>query len=163
MWEDLGTWEGMGIVSSRLRATYVSRAEVQRLQSAAHVLIAPLSHKNSAMDEVRTVFSTKLLEYLISGRPIIVFAPEGSFQAESARKNGWAHVVTEDSPEALAQAIITVMTDDVLAGKLVNAGLRECQARQAKYHAERLWQWVLTDTQQANTAHTLNTEAIRPT
>ena len=50
------------------------------------------------MDEVRTVFSTKILEYLVSGRPIVVFAPEGSYHAESAKKNGWGYVVTEDSP-----------------------------------------------------------------
>ena len=76
---DLATLNRLGIQSSRLRVKYVSRAEVQRLQSEAHVLVAPLSHKNCSMDEVRTVFSTKILEYLVSGRPIIVFAPEDSY------------------------------------------------------------------------------------
>jgi hypothetical protein len=75
------------------------------LQSEAHVLVAPLSHKNCSIDEVRTVFSTKLLEYLIAGRPIVVFAPEDSYHAESARRGGWGgYVVSEDSPAALASA-----------------------------------------------------------
>ena len=39
-------------------------------------------------DEVRTVFSTKLLEYLIAGRPIVVFAPHDSYHATSAQKEG---------------------------------------------------------------------------
>jgi glycosyltransferase involved in cell wall biosynthesis len=146
---DLPTLHRLGIQSSRLQVRYVSRAEVQHLQSAAHVLIAPLSHKNCAMEEVRTVFSTKLLEYLISGRPIVVFAPEDSYHATSARKHGWGYVVTEDSPAALAAAIVHVTTDENLAAALVHRALHEAYSRNARHHAERLREWVLTDTQQA--------------
>jgi glycosyltransferase involved in cell wall biosynthesis len=124
---------------------YVSRAEVQRLQSEAHVLVAPLSHKNCSIDEVRTVFSTKLLEYLVAGRPIVVFAPEGSYHAESAGKNGWGYVVTEDSPAALAAAIERVITDENLAAALVRGALQEAWSRKAKHHAKRLQEWVLAD------------------
>lgn len=141
-------WEALnriGICSSRLRVKYVSRAEVQRLESEAHVLVTPLSHKNCSLDEVHTVFSTKLVEYLLSGRPIVVFAPDGSYHAESARKNGWGYVVTQDSPLALASAIMKVVTDESLAAKLVQAALKEARSRSAKVHAERLQDWVLKD------------------
>ena len=122
---DLATLQRLGIRSSRLRATYVSRAEVQRLQSEAHVLVAPLSHKNCSLDEVCTVFSTKLLEYLIAGRPIVVFAPGRSYHAESAQKYGWGYVVTEDSPAALAAAMVKVTTDASLATALVRGACRK--------------------------------------
>jgi glycosyltransferase involved in cell wall biosynthesis len=144
---DLATLQRHGIRSSRLRVTYVSRAEVQRLQSEAHVLVAPLSHKSCSIDEVRTVFSTKLLEYLISGRPIVVFAPADSYHAVSARKYGWGYVVTEDTPAALAAAIVKVTTDTTLAAGLVRGALREARSRSARHHAERLREWVLTDSQ----------------
>ena len=133
---DLATLNRLGIQSSRLRVKYVSRAEVQRLQSEAHVLVAPLSHKNCSMHEVRTVFSTKILEYLVSGRPIIVFAPEGSYHVESARKNGWGYPVTEDSPAALAAAIEKVVRDETLAARLVHGALQEARSRSATRHAE---------------------------
>jgi glycosyltransferase involved in cell wall biosynthesis len=142
---DAALLNAMGIRSNRLQVKYVSRAEVQRLQAEAHVLVAPLSHKNCSPDEVRTVFSTKLLEYLISGRPIVVFAPEGSYHAESARKNGWGYVVTEDSPAALAAAITEVNTDQMLAAGLVRGALQEARSRSASFHAERLQKWVITD------------------
>ena len=144
---DIATLQRYGIRSSRLRVTYVSRAEVQRLQSEAHVLVAPLSHKNCSIDEVRTVFSTKLLEYFISGRPIVVFAPADSYHATSARKHGWGYVVTEDTPAALAAAIVKVTTDGPLAAGLVSGALQEARSRSARHHAERLQEWVLTDTQ----------------
>jgi glycosyltransferase involved in cell wall biosynthesis len=146
---DLQALRQQGIQSGRLRAKYVSRAEVQRLQSGAHVLIAPLSHKNGSIEEVRTVFSTKLCEYLVSGRPIIVFAPKDSYHAESATKNGWAYVVTEDSPAALADAIMRVVADEGLAANLVRGALAEARSRSATRHAQRLHEWVLEDTRTA--------------
>jgi glycosyltransferase involved in cell wall biosynthesis len=151
---NLASLNQLGIHSSRLRVTYVSRAEVQRLQSQAHVLVAPLSHKNCSVDEVQTVFSTKLLEYLISGRPIVVFAPEGSYHAESARKNGWGYVVTEDTSSALASAIMEVVTNETLAASLVQGALNEAQSRNAKRHAEQLQEWVLADTRRSRQVDT---------
>ena len=145
---DLSALDRVGIRSSRLQTQYVTREEVQRLQSAAHVLIAPLSHKDCSIHEVHTVFSTKLLEYLVAGRPIVVFAPAHSYHAESARKNSWGYVVTEDSPAALAAAIVKLVTDEQLAAELVQGAQREAQARRASYHAVRLYDWVLTDAQQ---------------
>ena len=144
---DLSKLNRLGIQSSRLRVKYVTRAEVQRLQSEAHVLVAPLSHKNCAMDEVRTVFSTKLLEYLVSGRPIIVFAPKDSYHAVSASKHGWGYVVTEDSPVARAAAIEKVVRDENLAARLGHGALQEARSRSATRHAGRLLEWVLSDTE----------------
>lgn len=146
---DLAALQRLGIHSSRLRAMYVSRAEVQRLQSEAHVLVAPLSHKDCSLDEVRTVFSTKLLEYLIAGRPIVVFAPAGSYHAESAQKHGWGYVVTEDSPAALATALVKVVTDEPLAAELVRRAIQEAHSRDARHHADRLREWVRTDVRQS--------------
>lgn len=142
---DRATLSGLGVCSSRLRVQYVSRTEVQRLQSEAHVLVAPLSHKDCSIDEVRTVFSTKLLEYLIAGRPIVVFAPEGSYHAQSARTKGWGYVVSEDSPAALAAALVKVATDEALAARIVRSALKEAHSRSARHHAERLRGWVLAD------------------
>jgi glycosyltransferase involved in cell wall biosynthesis len=145
---DLSTLKRLGIQSSRLRVKYVSRGEVQRLQSEAHVLVAPLSHKNCSIDEVRTVFSTKLLEYMISGRPIIVFAPRDSYHSEAASKNGWGYVVTEDSPVALAAAIVKVVNDEHLAARLVRGALREARARSAKNYADQLRAWIIAELQE---------------
>jgi glycosyltransferase involved in cell wall biosynthesis len=144
---DLRTLSRLGIRSSRLQIRYVSRLEVQRLQSNAHVLIAPLSHENCSKDEVRTVFSTKLLEYLVAGRPILVFAPEDSYQAESARRKGWGYVVTDNSPAALAAAIEKVIKDESLAASLVRGALKEARSRNAKRYAGQLSTWVYADTE----------------
>ena len=135
----------VGIRSSRLSIKYVPRNEILRFQSGAHALIAPLSHNNCIHDEVRTMFSTKLLTYMLSGRPIIVFAPQDSFLAESARKNGWAYIVTEASPKSLASAIVKVVEDVNLANELVLSALNEARLRNPKRYALQLQQWVEND------------------
>jgi glycosyltransferase involved in cell wall biosynthesis len=149
----------LGIRSSRLTVKYVSRSEVKRLQGEAHVLVAPLSHKNCSIDEVRTVFSTKLLEYLISGRPILVFAPKDSYHTWSARQHGWGYVVTEDSPKVLAEAIVKIVKDRDLAAELVQKALMESQSRNARRYAECLSEWVVADTARSGVRRALG---VRP-
>lgn len=142
---DLVSLNRQGVSSSRLRVSYVSRAEARRLEAEAHVLVAPLSHNDCSRDQVRTIFSSKLLSYLVSGRPIVVFAPEDSYQAESARKYGWGYVVTSNSAASLAQAIERVATDQDLASKFVRGALQEAERRRARVHAGRLHDWVVAD------------------
>jgi glycosyltransferase involved in cell wall biosynthesis len=157
---DRAALNALGIRSSRLQARYVSRAEAQRLQSQADIVIAPLSHKNCSSDEVRTVFSTKLLEHLICGRPIVVFAPEDSYHAVSARNNGWGYVVAEDSPSALAAAIVKVANDEDLARSLVHSALEEARSRIATSHADRLQNWLREDAHYGNINPGLRARAV---
>jgi len=142
---DMAKMHKSGIHSSRLQLNYIPRDKIKAFESQAHVLIAPLSHKNCPKDEVRTLFSTKLLSYFLSGRPIIVFAPQDSFHVESARNKGWGYVVTEDSAEALAQAIVTVVENQNLSRHLVDKAFVEAQARCADGYADNLLKWVEHD------------------
>ncbi len=141
----IASFRDMGISTKRLQIKYLSRPEVQTLQSRVNILIAPLSHKNCSSDEVRTVFSTKLLEYLVSGQPIIIFGPEGCYHVDSARNGNWARVVTEDSPAAVAKAIVEITENNLLASRLVQGALKEAKARDAKVFGQKLYQWVIAD------------------
>ena len=139
----------LGIVSSRLRIAWLPREELRALQSSAHILVAPLSHKNASEHEVRTVFSTKLLEYMIAGRPILLFAPADSFHAYSARRGRWAHVVDQDDPKALAAGIRQLLDSEELAKEVVRGALAEAHRRDARIHARRLYEWVKDDSEKA--------------
>jgi len=139
-----------GIESSRLVSRWMTQSEVREAQSSAAALVAPLSHKEASADEVRTVFSTKLLEYMVAGRPIVVFAPPDSHHARSARENGWGYVVDQDDPRALATGIQRVMGDDALAESLVVEAGEEAKRRDARLHAARLQQWVHADSSKSS-------------
>ncbi len=142
-----------GIESSSWDIRWMSRDEVQQLQRQTGILFAPLSHKNGGMDEVRTVFSTKLLEYLISGRPILVFAPKDSFHAISARQGGWALVIDEDDPARLASEAWRLLNDIDLQMNLVDGAYREAQSRRSSIYAHKLMQLIAEDSQKKGNSY----------
>ena len=71
----------MGIRHPRIERDWVSVAESGRLVREADLLFLPLSFKNCSAEEVRTVFSTKTLDYLTSGVPILVYSPADSYHS----------------------------------------------------------------------------------
>jgi glycosyltransferase involved in cell wall biosynthesis len=54
---------------------------------------------------------TKASEYMISGTPIIIFAPEVTAIVKYAKEYGWAKVVTENQIEDLSKAIEELIQD----------------------------------------------------
>jgi glycosyltransferase involved in cell wall biosynthesis len=134
-----------GIDSSDWELKWLSRNKVQELQKNCGILFAPLSHKNAGMDEVKTVFSTKLLEYLISGRPILIFAPPDSFHAISAKKYGWALVVDSDDHEILGNEIRRLFNDIELQKEIVKNAFIEAQRRRASIYGDFLGRYISGD------------------
>ena len=63
-------------------------------------------------DELGTIFPTKTIEYLISGRPIIVNCPEEYFLARFFKKYQCGIVLTERDPQKLKEYIETVLNDE---------------------------------------------------
>jgi hypothetical protein len=137
--------EANGINSSDWELKWLSRNKVQELQRNCGILFAPLSHKNGGMDEVRTVFSTKLLEYLVSGRPILIFAPSDSFHAISAKNKGWALVVDSDNSFVLGNEILRLFNDNKLQREIVECAFLEAKNRRASIYADNLFEWISKD------------------
>jgi len=60
-------------------------------------------------DELATIFSTKIVEYAMSGRPILAHCPEGYFVAKFIRKYRCGVVVSHRSCDALKQEITELL------------------------------------------------------
>ncbi len=127
-----------GIFRSRIIYSWVSREESQRLTREADVLFLPLSFKNCLKHEVRTVFATKTLDYLVSGAPILVFSPPDSFHSRSAAESGWGCVVDRDDPEALAQGLLRLANDRALRERTAVHALLEARRRDPRRWASLL-------------------------
>lgn len=126
------------IFHSRIIYDWLSMDKVQDEIKKANLLFLPLSFKNAAMKEVKTVFATKTLDYLVSGTPILVFSPSNSFHSQSAKINGWGKVVEKDNPEILAEEIINTINDLELSQLLVENAVSEAHNRNALVHANML-------------------------
>lgn len=137
--------EKRGVDISRIVIQLLSTKEMLKEITNADVLIAPLSFKNCSEPEVKTVFSNKLLIYLTSGTPIIVFSPKDSFHSVLAKKDNWALVVDEDSTEKLAMEINNLVLNDKMKTELVKNALLEAKRRTASSQANNLKIWVEKD------------------
>ncbi len=115
-----------------------TREEAQQLQRDADVLFLPLSHKNGSYHEVKTVFATKTLEYLISGTPILAYSPPYSFHTKSAKERGWAYVVEVDSPEAIFIGIEKLISNSKLGTQIIKNAFTEARNRNASKYADIL-------------------------
>lgn len=133
----------LGFNTTNTHVQWLSRSEVQDLQKESGVLFAPLSFKNGGMDEVATVFSTKILEYLISGRPIVIFAPSFSHHAISAKKYGWAYVVDKDDPLVLLKEVKQLFENDALSRSIVANAYKEAQRRKSSISANKLAEIIM--------------------
>ena len=134
----------LGVYHERIDYDWLPMSQVQEEMRNADVLFLPLSFKNAAMDEVKTVYATKTLDYLVSGTPILVFSPLDSFHTISAKEKGWGLIVAEDSPKALVEGIIRLKTEAELGNSLVNAAFEEAESRSAINYAGRINQIVNT-------------------
>jgi len=133
------------IYSSRIHYGWLPMDQVFEEVKQANAVFLPLSFKNAAMEEVRTVFATKTLDYLVSGVPIIVFSPANSFHSKSATANGWGYVIDQDDPEFLSLSIQKLVNDAELSSALVLSALKEAKMRSAAKFAHELEMQVINN------------------
>jgi glycosyltransferase involved in cell wall biosynthesis len=61
---------------------------------------------------------TKAPEYMVSGTPIILFAPENTATVKYAKKYDWAQVITENSISEVSLAITNLIENKDLRQRL---------------------------------------------
>ena len=105
-----------------------SREQLLRGLRAADVLMLPHGFQGSfAPVEYQTIFPTKTIDYLISGRPILAHTPPNCFLTRFLKRQGCALVVEEKSVSALAEALNRLRADGALRAQLVGAALKTAE------------------------------------
>lgn len=82
-----------------------------------YILFLPMAFNSP--DIIKTASPVKLPEYLASGPPILVHAPEYAYITWYAKKYGWGFVVDKPDLELLKEAVQVLLRDDFLKENLV--------------------------------------------
>jgi len=106
---------------------FVPYSDLPKKFSEADILILPYDFSQKSIKFIRYSMPTKLPEYMISGTPILIFAPEITAIVKYAQKFKWAKVVTEKKSSELSNAIKFLIQ---------NKNARETIASNAKKIAE---------------------------
>jgi glycosyltransferase involved in cell wall biosynthesis len=74
--------------------------------SEVDLLLLPIDFDSKSIKFLKYSFQTKISEYMISGTPVLVYAPKGTSTAMYAIRDKWAYTVTERSDLLLENAIL---------------------------------------------------------
>jgi len=125
------TLEKMGFDRGGIKNTFFSdRTELIHALREQSFLILALDRPDEAVihaDELSTIFPTKTIEYLASGRPILLHCPEHYFLARFCLRHDCAEVVADPSSRALASAIDRLRNDPERVETLVRNGFKAAQ------------------------------------
>ncbi|MGA8430733.1 MAG: glycosyltransferase [Candidatus Sulfotelmatobacter sp.] len=102
---------------------WVPQSGLANALSDADILFLPYSFSEPARDAVETAFPSKTADYLAAGKPILIFGPEYSSLVRYASEQGFAEIVNQSSPEALAAGIAKIALSPVYQAKLANRAL----------------------------------------
>jgi glycosyltransferase involved in cell wall biosynthesis len=125
----------VGLLRNGTRHETISRDEVITRLKEADIVVLPHSFSGGySLDEYRTIFPTKTIEYLICGRPILAHVPPNCYLTQFLRERRCALIVEEASIPALLAAIRRLRTDAQLRSELVRNALQAAEI----FHAPRV-------------------------
>jgi glycosyltransferase involved in cell wall biosynthesis len=119
----------LGLMRPDTTCETVSRDEIpQRLRQADIVLLPhSFDYPPQSRDDFLTIFPTKTIEYLFSGRPILAHAPADCFLTRFLLENDCALVVDCANVDALTAAIARLRADAALRRRLVSNALKTAE------------------------------------
>jgi glycosyltransferase involved in cell wall biosynthesis len=96
------------------------------------ILFLPLGFSKKAIKYTKFSFPTKLPEYLISGVPILLYAPQETAVSEFCLKTQSAKCVTKNSLSDLTIAIIELLKDNSTKSIISQNAIKTCEKRYTK-------------------------------
>jgi len=109
--------------------------EAAGVLAGADALLVVMSFDREHELFMRTSFTTKFLDYVAFGKPVILWGPEYCGPVRVARKHGGAAVVATDQAEAVVSVCRQLAADTALNEKLSKQAL---QLHQTLFNPDRL-------------------------
>src|SRR6266516_2598508 len=109
--------------------------EADEVLASADALLSVMSFEKEHELFMRTSFTTKFLDYVAFGKPVILWGPEYCTPVRVARKHGGAAVVSSSDTGAVVSLCRQIAADPALSKKLSNEAL---QLHQTLFNPDRL-------------------------
>ncbi len=97
---------------------FIEHENLAKIMSLHDLLFLPLSITNKSKRYTKLSMPTKVSEYMMIGKPILVFAPEESALYQYSIKEKWAYTVSENKIQSLSKAIKTLYENILLRKKI---------------------------------------------
>ncbi|MCL3779147.1 hypothetical protein EMN47_01990 [Prolixibacteraceae bacterium JC049] len=114
----------MGLSSDNYKKMYYSDSDYNTNLKKQGLLLIALDYPDESPvhpDELSTIFPTKTIEYLLSGRPILVHAPENYFITKFFKEHNCGYICSSRDTLELSKAINAIKNDEMIAEVVQNA------------------------------------------
>ncbi len=131
-------WPKPLLERARARGTYLGfkpPEEAAKVIASADALLSIMSFESEHELFMRTSFTTKFLDYVAFGKPVLLWGPEYCAPVRVARKHGGAAVVTSSNAGAVVSLCRQIAGDAALNEELSKKAL---QLRQTLFNPDRL-------------------------
>ncbi len=131
-------WPKPLLERARARGTYLGfkpPEEAAKVIASADALLSMMSFESEHELFMRTSFTTKFLDYVAFGKPVLLWGPEYCAPVRVARKHGGAAVVTSSNAGAVVSLCRQIAGDAALNEELSKKAL---QLRQTLFNPDRL-------------------------
>lgn len=109
--------------------------ELPEKLSSMDMLVLPMDFDAESLRFIRLSMPTKTSEYMATGTPILVYAPECTALSKYAGRERWGYVVTEKKVKLLVDAIKLLYSDESLRRKI---GTRAKELARINHDADRV-------------------------
>ncbi|HBH83004.1 MAG: group 1 glycosyl transferase [Bacteroidetes bacterium GWE2_41_25] len=96
----------------------VAYNELPKVFSEADFLLLPYDFSEESIQYIKYSMPTKASEYMVSGTPIIIFAPEVTALVQYAKKSAWARAITENNSHVLTEELKSLFEKKELRQKI---------------------------------------------
>ncbi len=93
---------------------FVPYENLPKVFAESDLLLLPYDFSVNAIKFIKLSMPTKAPEYMISGTPILIFAPEITAVAKYANKFNWAKTITNNNLSEIKTAILQIITNKEL-------------------------------------------------
>jgi glycosyltransferase involved in cell wall biosynthesis len=122
-----------GLVGERIRPRQPADEELQETLRENDILFLPHGLTGGlAPIEYRTIFPTRTIPCLLSGRPLVAHSARGSFLSQWLKDNDCAELVEDPNPAALRSAIDRLCDNATRREQLVRNALRAAEQFRAE-------------------------------
>jgi glycosyltransferase involved in cell wall biosynthesis len=107
----------------------VTYNELPKVFSEADFLLLPYDFSEESIQYIRYSMPTKASEYMVSGTPIIILAPEVTALVQYAKKSGWARVITENNSAVLLKELRELVENKDLRQKIAFTAIQTAEEK----------------------------------
>lgn len=125
---------------------FVAYEDLPRVFAQADILVLPYDFSPESQSYIKYSMPTKAPEYMASGTPIIIFAPEDTALVQYAEKYHWAAVVTENSVPVLIEKLKKLFFDRSLREQIATTAKNIAETRHDSVQVAREFEQLIFTT-----------------